>query len=221
MELSRETIGSSDQCPTGPEWQAYAVGRVEQQALQLMSSHLLACQQCLEVLDRISSKESRSHPNEPMSPFLLEENCIRLEEMLSGIQIQWEAPTDSADSNDDSSSIESLKMLGRFEIQGVLGTGGFGRVFFAIKAPKRTAFGTEGDLENFLTEARHAAALDHPNIVPIYDILGDASGHTLIVMKHVCGKPLSAQHKPGKTTLETTVRQMIVVAKAIHYAHER
>jgi serine/threonine protein kinase len=231
MELSRETIGSSDQCPTGPEWQAYAVGRVEQQALQLMSSHLLACQQCLEVLDRISSKESRSHPNEPMSPFLLEENCIRLEEMLAGIQFQWEAPTDSADSNDDSSSIESLKMLGRFEIQGVLGTGGFGRVFLgydpllkrsvAIKAPKRTAFGTEGDLENFLTEARHAAALDHPNIVPIYDILGDASGHTLIVMKHVCGKPLSAQHKQGKTALETIVRQMIVVAKALHYAHER
>ena len=130
--------------------------------------------------------------------------------MLAGIQIQWEAPTDSADSNDDSSSIESLKMLGRFEIQGVLGTGRFGRVFLdydpllkrsvAIKDPKRTAFGTEGDLENFLTEARHAAALDHPNIVPIYDILGDASGHTLIVMKHVCGKPLSAQHKLGKTT---------------------
>jgi hypothetical protein len=78
MELSRETIGSSDQCPTDPEWKAYAVGRVEQQALQLMSSHLLACQQCLEVLDRISSKESRSHPNEPRSPFLLEENCLRL-----------------------------------------------------------------------------------------------------------------------------------------------
>jgi hypothetical protein len=72
MELSRETIGSSDQCPTGPEWQAYAVGRVEQQTLQLMSSHLLARQQCLEVLDRISSKESKPHSNEPMSPFLLE-----------------------------------------------------------------------------------------------------------------------------------------------------
>jgi serine/threonine protein kinase len=122
-------------------------------------------------------------------------------------------------------------MLGRFEIQGVLGTGGFGRVYLgydpllkrsvAIKAPKRSAFGTEGDLENFLTEARHAAALDHPNIVPIYDILGDASGHALIVMKHVPGEPLSARHLHGKMALETIVRQMIVVAKAIHYAHER
>lgn len=231
MTSSLPAIDSSDQCPTGHEWQAFAVGRVEEQALQLMSSHLLVCQQCLDVLDRISSRESKPNPNEPMSPYLFEANCIRLEEMLAGIQVECDSPTESANSNDDSSPIESPKMLGRFEIQGVLGTGGFGRVFLgydpllkrsvAIKAPKRTAFGTEGDLENFLTEARHAAALDHPNIVPIYDILEDASGHALIVMKHVCGEPLSARHLQGKSALETIVRQMVVVAKAIHYAHER
>ncbi|MCY3005283.1 MAG: protein kinase [Planctomycetota bacterium] len=231
MEFSRETIDSSDQCPSGPEWQAFAVGRVEQQALQLMSSHLQACQQCLEVLDRISSKESKPHPNEPVSPFLLEENCIRLVEMLAGIQVQSESQREPANSDEDSSPLELPKTLGRFEIQGVLGTGGFGSVFLAydpllkrsvaIKAPKRTAFGTERDLENFLTEARHAAALDHPNIVPIYDIFEDATGHTLVVMKYVCGGPLSARHHQGKNALETIVRQMIVVAKAIHYAHER
>ncbi|MEI8213604.1 MAG: protein kinase [Planctomycetota bacterium] len=122
-------------------------------------------------------------------------------------------------------------MLGRFEIQGVLGTGGFGRVYLgydpllkrsvAIKVPKRTAFGTEGELENFLTEARHAAALDHPNIVPIYDLMGDESGNVLIVMKYVSGKPLSASRLPRKVALETIVRQMNIVAQAIHYAHER
>ena len=192
MESSEKATGASDQCPTGPEWQAFAVGRVEEHALQLMSNHLLACQQCSDVLDRISSKESKPHPNEPMSPFLSEENCIRLEEMLARIQVQSESQRESANSDEDSSPLELPKMLGRFEIQGVLGTGGFGRVFLgydprlkrsvAVKAPKRTAFGTEGDLENFLTEARHAAALDHPNIVPIYDILEDPSGHALIVM---------------------------------------
>ena len=231
MESSGKAIGASDRCPTGLDWQAFSVGRVEEHALQLMSNHLLACQQCSDVLDRISSKESKPHPNGPMSPFLSEENCIRLEEMLAGIQVQSESLREPANSDEDSSPLELPKMLGRFEIQGVLGTGGFGRVFLgydprlkrsvAVKAPKRTAFGTEGDLENFLTEARHAAALDHPNIVPIYDILEDPSGHALIVMKHVCGKPLSAYHHQGKITLETIVSQMIVVAKAIHYAHER
>ena len=59
----------------------------------------------------------------------------------AGIQVECDSPP-----------IELPKMLGRFENQGVLGPGGFGRVFLgydpllkrsvAIKAPKRTAFGT-------------------------------------------------------------------------------
>jgi serine/threonine protein kinase/formylglycine-generating enzyme required for sulfatase activity len=235
MESTSNEIELSDECPSGPEWKAFAAGRVEQQTLQLMSRHLLACQQCLDVVEGISSKDSKPHSNERLSPYLSEENCIRLqeklEEMLAGIQIGCDSSKESRNFNDDSSLVESPQMLGRFEIQGVLGTGGFGRVFLgydpllkrsvAIKVPKRTAFGSDGELENFLTEARHAAALDHPNIVPIYDLMLDESGNVLIVMKYVSGKPLTASSLPRKIALETIVRQMNIVAQAIHYAHER
>ena len=65
--------------------------------------------------------------------------------------------------------------LGRFKINGVLGSGGYGRVYLgfderlqrnvAIKVPTRALVGTE--LDRFLEEARRLAQLRHPGIVTV------------------------------------------------------
>src|SRR2546425_414940 len=70
--------------------------------------------------------------------------------------------------------------LGRYRISGTLGSGGFGVVYkgrddelgrdVAIKVPHRQRIASPEDVEDYLAEARTLAGLDHPGIVPVYDV---------------------------------------------------
>ena len=72
------------------------------------------------------------------------------------------------------------KMIGPYEIQGVIGSGGMGVVyrgiqpslkrFVAIKVLPAHLAQNKEFVERFLREARSVASLDHPSIVTIYDI---------------------------------------------------
>src|SRR6266481_6430523 len=57
--------------------------------------------------------------------------------------------------------------LGRYQITAEVGRGGFG---VAIKVPHRHCLATPGYAQTFLREARILASLDHPGIVPVYDV---------------------------------------------------
>src|SRR6516225_11922473 len=70
--------------------------------------------------------------------------------------------------------------IGRYRIVRPLGQGGFGRVYLAhdddldrpvaIKLPNPERIAHPEDAEAFLIEARILARLDHPHIVPVYDV---------------------------------------------------
>src|SRR3954451_699844 len=70
--------------------------------------------------------------------------------------------------------------LGRYRIIGQVGAGGFGIVYRgyddelhrdgAIKVPHRHRISSEKEGADFLAEARNLAILDHPGIVPVYDV---------------------------------------------------
>src|ERR1035438_3240933 len=72
------------------------------------------------------------------------------------------------------------KKIGRYTILGRLGKGGFGEVFLAhdddlnravaIKVPRPERISRPEDIEAYLNEARILASLDHPHIVPVYDV---------------------------------------------------
>src|SRR5262249_29182800 len=75
---------------------------------------------------------------------------------------------------------EPAQRIGRYRIERVLGRGGFGLVYLAddeqlqrlvaIQVPHRKLVSRPEHAEAYLTEARIVASLDHPNIVPVYDI---------------------------------------------------
>src|SRR5947208_3277451 len=69
-------------------------------------------------------------------------------------------------------------------------------------------------------EARRAAALDHPNIVPIYQV-GEAGGVHYIVMKFIEGRPLDAiVEAQGALPFSVVVAVLRAAASALAYAHE-
>src|SRR6266550_4169695 len=120
--------------------------------------------------------------------------------------------------------------LGEYEILAELGRGGMATVHLAhdlaldrkvaikVLAPALLAMG-EGMVERFKREARTAAALSHPHIIPIYAV--KESEHVLyFVMKYVQGRALDTVIRDDGT-LSTPMVQTILaqVGDALGYAH--
>jgi serine/threonine-protein kinase len=118
---------------------------------------------------------------------------------------------------------------GEFEIERLLGKGGMAMVYLAkevhldrkvaIKVlPPELTFGH--GVERFKREAKTAAALDHPHIIPIYRI---ASGGKLFwyAMKFLEGRSMEQYLKEkNRLSLEETIRILQPVCQALEYAHE-
>ncbi len=122
-------------------------------------------------------------------------------------------------------------LLGSYKILGRLGQGGMGQVYLAEHATMRRfvalkvlpASVTENDVakERFFREARAAAALDHPNIVRVFDLNREGKVHYL-VMEYVEGA--SMQHlvdKGGRLPVGVAVDYIRQIAGGLQHAHER
>jgi predicted ATPase len=119
--------------------------------------------------------------------------------------------------------------LGPFEIVAPLGAGGMGEVYrardtrleraVAIKLLS-TAFSASGDrLHRFEQEARSASALNHPNIVTIYELGRDGASH-YIAMELVDGKTLRELLVSGSLPMRKAIEIAAQVAEGLTKAHE-
>ncbi|HEX5855772.1 MAG TPA: serine/threonine-protein kinase, partial [Thermoanaerobaculia bacterium] len=118
--------------------------------------------------------------------------------------------------------------LGPFEIVGPLGAGGMGEVFLARDtrlgrevAVKVLPEGLAGDperLKRFEKEARSASALNHPNIVTIYEI-GSEGGVSYIAMERVEGSTLRELLAGGPLPTKKILSMAAQVAEGLAKAH--
>ena len=117
-----------------------------------------------------------------------------------------------------------------YEILGLLGQGGMGAVYkardlhlnriVALKTIIGGSFAAPTDRERFRREAEAIAHLDHPNIVPVYEV-GEESGVPYFSMKYFGGGSL-AEHKREPSSEPRTVARLVeTTARAIHHAHQR
>src|SRR5271154_1008358 len=119
--------------------------------------------------------------------------------------------------------------LGPYEIETLLGVGGMGEVYRARDARLgRTvaikilppAFSADSDrLQRFEREARSASALNHPNIVTIYELGQDGSTH-YIAMELIEGKTLRELLVAGSLPIRKVIEIAAQVAEGLAKAHE-
>ena len=118
--------------------------------------------------------------------------------------------------------------LGPYKLEGRLGAGGMGEVFratdtrlhraVAIKILPRDRVADPDRKRRFLQEARAASALNHPNIVAIYDIASDG-GVDYLVMEYVQGKSLDKLIALRGMPLLEALELAAQIASALAAAH--
>ena len=126
---------------------------------------------------------------------------------------------------------QRYRRLGKYELHTLIGEGAMGIVWKAYDTVLRryvalkllsNVFGKTKEMqERFLREARAAGAIQHPNIVTVYD-LGDAEGQLFIAMELVEGRDLSdiiTLREP--MPLERKLDLVIELLDGLHFAHQR
>ena len=140
---------------------------------------------------------------------------------------------------EDSPEADEANLVGDYQLLGEISRGGMGVVFrarqrnlkrlVAVKMIRGGHLAGAGEIQRFRMEAEAAANLDHPNIVPIYEI-GEHMGQPFFSMKLIEGQSLAEQIASGQWNLgagapperqHAVARLMAKVARAVQHAHER
>jgi serine/threonine protein kinase/WD40 repeat protein len=186
----------------------FAHGRLEESLSGEVEVHLQSCDDCCRHLEDLPSSGDR---------FVRE---------LRSLAQSPQAPSDAIGRSQVPSRI------GRFEVRETIGEGGFGIVLsaydpnlqrdVAIKIPRHGSFLPPDLRARFLREARAAAGLDHPNIMPIYEA-GEESGTCYIAAAYCRGPTLAAwiRGRADLVPFQLAARLAMELSGAIQHAHSR
>jgi tRNA A-37 threonylcarbamoyl transferase component Bud32 len=118
--------------------------------------------------------------------------------------------------------------LGGYELLEELGRGGMGVVYrarqksssreMAVKMILRGKMASNTEQRRFRAEAEAASGLDHPGIVPVYEVV-EAEGQLFFSMEYIAGLTLAQRLAPGPLPAREAASLMAKVSRAIDYAH--
>jgi serine/threonine protein kinase/tetratricopeptide (TPR) repeat protein len=133
------------------------------------------------------------------------------------------------DENSDAHSSRLLTDFGDYELLEEMGRGAQGVVYrarqkslnrtVALKVIALGQWAAQPHLKRFRLEAEAAASLDHPLIVPIYEI-GERDGSCYFSMKFVEGGQLDQVVRQKPLPIRGAVELVVKLAHTVHYAHE-
>jgi len=201
-------------------------------------AHLETCAECRGKLVSLSGGRSGLHTwRDLMVEFPVPDtlrstlNAVRADAAASPVspldEAEWRALLQPAG---DPVSPAHLGRLGPYEIHSVLAEGGMGTVFhardprldrdLAIKMIHPYLAASPEYVARFEQEARAVAALDHPNILAVYDV-GELQGRPYLVMPLVRGGTLQDRLGAGETFSAEACRRLgAQIADALAHAHE-
>lgn len=144
----------------------------------------------------------------------------------------------------DTAETDHPTLFGNYELKEVLGRGGMGVVYRAVqRSPRRpvalkmildSELASAAARRRFTLEAELAAKLDHPNIVPIYEV-GELEGQPYLSMKLVPGETLKRKIENGELSMSMLLpsgkgefrerlarggRLFVSICRAVEHAHQ-
>src|SRR5215467_2379164 len=121
------------------------------------------------------------------------------------------------------------KLIGHYRIESLIGVGGMGKVYLArderlgrkaaVKLLPDSLTRDDTQLSRFKNEARTASALNHPNILTVYEIGAEADVQ-FIATEFIEGVTLRAALASGKMSAQTALEIVVQVASALAAAHD-
>jgi len=132
--------------------------------------------------------------------------------------------------NSSSTAFNLPRHFGDYELVREIGRGGMGVVFearqiglgrtVALKMLLKQDWASASEIERFQKEAETAARLNHPHIVPVFEV-GNCEGYFFFSMQYVKGKTLAERLRDGPIPPEEIARILIPVCEAVHAAHQQ
>src|SRR5437870_652266 len=153
-------------------------------------------------------------------------NCL----LREGLEAEGEASRQAFESVLEEANVTDKEWrLGHYEILEEIGRGGMGVIYrarqqhsrriVAVKRIRAHQVNSHETLVRFRREAEAVASLDHPNILPIYEVSESEEGLPFFSMKYATGGSLRTAASALRTKPRDCVRLMAKVARAIAYAH--
>lgn len=119
--------------------------------------------------------------------------------------------------------------INQYQITAKLGEGGMGEVYLAVdskltrnvalKFLSKSLSGSDEARQRFLREARAVASVNHPNIVTIYEVVGQEDP-PFFAMEHVDGQSLRAYCNEGQHPIDELLQQIHQVGEGLRIAHQ-
>ncbi len=128
-----------------------------------------------------------------------------------------------------SPTLGNVRYFGDYELMEEIARGGMGVVYkarqlslnrvVALKMILAGQLASDGEVRRFRAEAEAAASLDHPNIVPIFEV-GEHQGQQYFAMGFVEGGNLSDRLKDGPLPPREAAAMIRTLSEAVQYAHD-
>ena len=137
---------------------------------------------------------------------------------------------DGTEVDEDEFAVHSTGRFGNYDLIHEVARGGMGVVYkahqekldrvVALKMIRSGRFASSAEVRRFQAEAASAAKLDHPNIVPIYEV-GEVEGQHYFSMAFVDGQSLAERIVSGPMAVDESATIVKQIAEATAYAHSQ
>ena len=224
-------------CPDRGRLEQLLENRLVETELDELEQHVEGCAACQQTLEELTGStqcgfERRAEVPNPCAGARSTSVSKSLGAMTeNGNQPETESRRNSLEGTDVSDWLGVDREIGRYRVIKLLGQGGCGQVYLAhdndldrpvaikVTNAARVA-GQEAALE-YLAKARALATLNHPHIVPVYDVGRTDNGLCYIVSKYIDGSDLTNRLSHDRPSHRESTELIAVIAHALHHAHSR
>ncbi len=218
--------------PTPETLQAYGLGKLDVASAEVVTKHLEDCPDCRRLVTEITAAGAAG-PSASPTGITADDAGVDSSSSPRISSTGRVEETSAALNGSDEPGLQPGTRVGYFgdyELPNVLGEGGMGIVYkarqlslnrlVALKMIKASRFPSSDEVRRFQNEAEAVARLDHPNIVPIFEV-GRYEDQHYFSMKLIAGDSLDKRLKDYVADPRRAARLMVETATAIHHAHQR